>query len=100
MGEGLLVSISRPFALDDNIRELPANLYRTVGTERIYDDDFIAPLQTIQTPANIVFFVITNDDGRNAGFRCGADLAVIHGFRRLGDHAGSPRKKSALEDGQ
>jgi hypothetical protein len=82
MGESLLISISRPFALDDNIRELPADLYRTVGTERIYDDNFIAPSQAIQTPGNIIFFIVTNDDGRNAGFQCGADLSVIHGFRR------------------
>src|SRR5687767_1407856 len=96
MGEGLLVSISRPFALDDNIRELPADLYRTVGTERIYYDNFIAPSQAIQTPANIVFLVVTNDDCRNARFRCGVELSVIHGFTRQGDRADARRKVAAL----
>jgi hypothetical protein len=80
MGERLLIAISRPFALNDKICELPADLYRTVSTERIYYDNFIAPSQAIQTPANIVFLVITNDDCRNARFRCGANLSVIHGF--------------------
>src|SRR5918995_7244461 len=71
MGEGLLVSVPRPFALDDDPRELPADLYRPIGTERIYYDNFIAPSQAIETTCNIVFFVIADDDCRNAGFRCG-----------------------------
>ena len=80
MGESLLVAITRPCPLNDDIGELPADLYGTVGTERIYYDDFIAPLQALQTAANIFLFVITNDDCRNAGFRCQANLSVIHGF--------------------
>ena len=92
MGEGFLVSISCPFALDDNIRELPADLYRTVGTERIYYDDLIAPSQAAQTTANIIFLVIANDDCRNARFRCGVGLSVIHGFTRQGDRAESRHK--------
>jgi hypothetical protein len=43
MGESLLISITRPFALNDDIRKLPANLDRAVRTERIYYDNFIAP---------------------------------------------------------
>ena len=47
MSKSFLISITRPFPLDDNVRVVTADLNRSIGTERIDHDDFIAPLQAL-----------------------------------------------------
>jgi hypothetical protein len=59
----LLITISDPFSLDNDIRELATNFDGSIGTKRVHDNNFVAPLNAFQAPANIFFLVEANDDG-------------------------------------
>lgn len=65
MRKGLLIPVSRPGALENPVRILPADLYGTVGTERIHHDDFIAPPQAFKTSLDVFLLVEADNDGRD-----------------------------------
>jgi hypothetical protein len=60
-----LIPVTGPGALDDPVRVLPAYLDRPVRAERIYHDDLVAPGETPEATADVVFFIEADDDRGN-----------------------------------
>jgi len=65
MRKGFLIPVSSPGALENPVRILPADLYGTVGTERIHHDDLIAPPQAFETGPDVFLLVEADNDGRD-----------------------------------
>ena len=65
VGEGLLISISRPSALDDSVRILAADLHRAIRTEGIDHNDLVTPPKAFEASTDVLFLVKANDDRRN-----------------------------------
>jgi len=58
----LLITITSPLSLDNDVSKLATNLEGLISTERIDDNNFIAPLNAFQTPSNILFLIEGDDD--------------------------------------
>jgi hypothetical protein len=67
MGEGLLIAVTRPLALDESVGIEPANFRRPISAIGIHHNDLGAPSETLQTDFDPVLFIETNDNRRDGG---------------------------------
>jgi hypothetical protein len=82
MSKGLLITIAAPFPLHYPVCVLPTDLHGPIGTERIHDNDLIAPAQAIKTGANVPLFVEANNNGGHRRQRARFGSPNIHVVKR------------------
>ena len=83
-GEVFLGHMTLPLALQDSRPEFPGDIHGAILAERVHDDDFVAPRNTLEAGTDVLFLVEGNDASRDRGPLAAArrrnGLALVHAF--------------------